>query len=90
MVVARSTALPAASVPVRRSATPAMRGSAGCGVPALAPARSRSSNTVPESEARVTATLLVALSLPGTGSAPPIFVMSTSTTAVLATLPPAG
>ena len=79
-------------MPVRRSTTPAMRGSApaACGVPALAPLRSRSSKTVPDSDARVTATGLVPVLLPPGVSMPPVLAGSVSTVAVLVALPPLG
>ena len=69
-----------------------MRGSsaADCGVPPLAPLRSRSWNTVPDSEARVTATGLVAVLLPPGVSMPPVLTGLVSTVAVLVALPPAG
>ena len=79
-------------MPVSVSVTPAIRGSvaANCGVPPLAPARSRSWNTVPDSDERVTVTGLVpVLLLPGK-STPPVLFGSVSTVATLLMLPPAG
>ncbi len=75
-----------------RSETPEMRGScaAACGVPAFAPSRTRSWNTVPAIEERVILTLALAVLSSGVVSMPPVFTGSTFTDALLFCTPPAG
>ena len=75
-----------------RSETPEMRGScaAACGVPAFAPSRTRSWNTVPAIEARVTLTLALAVLSSGVVSMPPRFAGSVLTVALLVATPPDG